>query len=402
MHVFEEMVRGKVVLVRGDVWTFDDSAQLVSPVDPRAGEPCWCHSGQAFESCHLLRQGQAPFSKAEFLANWEAAADIEMCLHPAAPTGCSPLVIRAHTVQRMGGGLKQLATSGEVYGFKLHPTFIQKNDGIVIPEKIGLKRASTFRGFCENHDAELFRPVETKPFSASSEQLLLLNFRAVARRVYGREVAFRHKKNHGDNDRGLPPNMQRILFVLQEGERLHAEDKLANIRALKVIYDHRLVERDFSDMNAFVTVFSGAPEVALAEIVGVDADFTGGTLRHPDPPAHLVVYTVGVDGGTALIFSWLGANSAAEDLCRSFAARPDEEKAAAFLRYAVEYVDNLYFAPQWWEGLTPDEQSIVISALTSRMHPFYVRHPSVLENRAFVTTSARYTGSFAVGSWSAA
>jgi hypothetical protein len=402
MHIFEEIVRGKTVRIRDSVWRFDDNATLVSPSDPLPRDPCWCYSDKLFESCHMVRHQQSPVSREAFGEGWEKAADIEMCLHPSAPDGCSPRIVHAHTVQRMGGGLRRIAVGGEVYGMKLHPYFVQKNGGRVVPEKIGLRKASTFRGFCQNHDAGLFRPVETARFTASPEQLVLLNFRAIARRVYGRQVALRHTMTMFGYDRGLLPRQQRMLFALQEGERLHAEETLGNIRNLKTLYDERILHSNFSDLNAFVLVFAGAPEVAFAEIVGIDANFTGCRLVHPAPPSHLIVYTVAVEDHWVVVFSWLGPNSAAEELCGSLAARADNEKPSIILRYAVEYVDNLFLSPRWWDSLPQSDRSDFINALTSRMHPLYVRHPAVLENRGFVATTASYAGSFAVGPWATA
>jgi hypothetical protein len=299
----------------------------------------------------------------------------------------------------MGGGLKRIAMNGEVYGFKFHPYFVQKNHGRVIPEKIGLRKASTFLGFCQTHDRETFAPAETSKFTASANQLFLLNFRAIARRVYSREISLRHTHRMFQYDRGLPSNVQRIWFVLQEGERLRAEESLANIRALKALYDARLLAEDFTGINALVSYFYGPPEVALTEIVGIDADFNGAVLTHPPPPAHMIVYTIGTDDGWALIFSWLGANEAAEAICRSFAARADHEKPSLFLRYAMEYIDNMYFAPAWWEAIPAAERAEVIEALTSRMHPLYARHPAVLAAANFVSTGAKFAGSLGVGPW---
>jgi hypothetical protein len=37
---------------------------------------------------------------------------------------------------------------------------IFKNDGVIIPREVGENHASTFMGFCDVHDDQLFAPVE--------------------------------------------------------------------------------------------------------------------------------------------------------------------------------------------------------------------------------------------------
>ena len=52
-------------------------------------------------------------------------------------------------------------------------------------ELVGINKASTFTGFCDEHDAEIFRPIETKPLNLSdSEQLFLIAYRSLTREVH--------------------------------------------------------------------------------------------------------------------------------------------------------------------------------------------------------------------------
>lgn len=370
--------QGWVIDVNGEDWYFDPLGRLMGRPDPDTYDPCWCASGEKFRFCHKNRHRQPKVTRQEYLAGWEAAADIEMCLHPAAPVGCSAKIVRAHTVQRMGGGLRVLAQNGDVYGFKGHPYFFQKNDLRVVPERIGTRIASTFRGFCADHDASLFKAVEHRKFAATSEQLALLNFRVIARRVFGRHVAARHAPTMLAYDRGLPPHVQREWFAIQHREIVKADETLKNTISLKGYYDRLVLARDFAGVNAYVAYFSGLPVFLCAELVRIDCDFIGGRLNDPPPPAHLCVYNLAVDNGWALVFSWMGVNGAAEMLAESFSVRSDADKPGAAFRYALEYTDNVYFAPEWWEGLTESERGVAISALTARMHPHYVRDRNVL------------------------
>lgn len=52
-------------------------------------------------------------------------------------------------------------------------------------EKVGRNNASTFTGLCGNHDADIFRPIDTKPLSVDDkEQLFLIAYRSVTRELH--------------------------------------------------------------------------------------------------------------------------------------------------------------------------------------------------------------------------
>jgi hypothetical protein len=393
---------GWVVEVFDEDWYFDSTGRLLNRRDPDAYDPCWCRQGKNFRFCHMRRHQEPCVTLAEFLKGWEEAADIEMCLAPAAPDGCSATVIRAHTVQRMGGGLRSIARDGEVYGLEPHPYFFRKNEMRVVPQLIGTRKASTFRGFCDLHDRQLFEPIEHHSFGATPEQLLVLNFRVIARRLFSKTIAARHAPRMFAYDRGLSPHMQREFFAVQYRDKLRVEKQLENVRSLKAQYDHQILTGELSDVQAFVLYFTGRPDFLCAELVAIHSDFLGNQLQEPPPPAHLCAYTLALDHEWAFVLSWCGANPAAEALARSLAQRSDLEKTDAVLRYSLEHIDNIFFAPKWWDGLSATQQGAVCDLLTRRMHPHYTWDNDVLLASPIVPVGGRFVRSVAVGSWAAA
>jgi hypothetical protein len=251
------------------------------------------------------------------------------------------------------------------------------------------------------HDQQLFKVAESHRFEATPEQMTLLNFRVVARRVFGRHIALRHAPRMLEYDRGLPPQVQREWFAIHNREIVEAEQSLRNVTYLKSDYDQRVMARDFNATNAYVAYFAGPPEFLCADLVDVDHDFAARSIQGLAPPAHLCAYNLAVENGWAFVFSWIGTNTAAEQLAKSFDSRLDNEKASAVLCYAVEYTDSLFFAPRWWGSLSTSEAAAVVNALTARLHPHYVRSPDVL-TRAFVPVSSVFVRSTKIGPWSAA
>ncbi len=101
------------------------------------------------------------------------------CLEPALQ--CEKKSIRAHSIQR-ATALSLIAKEGHVHELKLS---IKKDASVVELSTVGIGYASTFPGFCSEHDSEIFRPLDTKPFAiGDKEQLFLLAYRSVTRELH--------------------------------------------------------------------------------------------------------------------------------------------------------------------------------------------------------------------------
>jgi len=97
--------------------------------------------------------------------------------HPCLWPGCDSKAIRSHSQQK-NGPLQAIAEKGEVYAFKADIAHILANNGPVF-SRVAIRRASTFPGFCENHDNALFLPIEQEALKAGSkDQADLFFFRA--------------------------------------------------------------------------------------------------------------------------------------------------------------------------------------------------------------------------------
>ena len=150
-------------------------------------ERCWCGSGKKYKHCHLDREKQAPLNPWDSSREYRKAFKVQTCLAPETwRDDCSRQISRAHTVPK-SGSLRRIARDGHVYAFV--PSFenLMKNDGVVVPELIGLNRASTFTGFCSRHDDAIFRPVEKRIFSCRQEQCFLLGYRAFCQCAHYRQ-----------------------------------------------------------------------------------------------------------------------------------------------------------------------------------------------------------------------
>lgn len=339
------------------------------PPDPKHYEPCWCRSGKKFKSCHMLRHQAARASISDVVDAWRARHPPRRCLAPDAPRTCNGKIVASHVIQRRGGGLQAIARNGLVYGFKFHPMFFVKKQGRHTPELIGTGQAGTAPLFCAFHDGQLFKQAETERFLPTTRQLIQLNYRTVACRLYTNEAVLPQVQLLYGADAGFSRDEQRRHFIAVEAYREESEFYLNNIRALKAGYDEWITAPEPS-LNALVLRFTGPPEFMCASLVYAIMDFAGRPIPRVGGTSHLCFYTVADGDAVAIVFAWVGANAGAERLCRSLLSVPQETRASALIQYAVEYIDNIYFRPQWWESLGAELQELLVRRLTAHSQPF--------------------------------
>jgi len=90
---------------------------------------------------------------------------------------CGEAAIRAHSIQNRQT-ISLLENDNHVIAWQ--PRFSQAGPDVAL-RKVGRNEASTFSGFCGQHDTALFRPLDTKPLDVGDqEQLFLLAYRAIS------------------------------------------------------------------------------------------------------------------------------------------------------------------------------------------------------------------------------
>lgn len=333
----------------------------------------------------------------ELLRRWSEQPTLRRCYHPAAPEGCGK-IIRAHSVQRGSNGLAAIAEGGKVYSFGLHPSFFLRRGMRIEPDLIGIREASTFYGFCENHDSELFRPLEATAFEASPRQLLLLNFRAIARRLYANETAMERTVLDG-LDQGLPPGLQRWEFADVEDQKIAARTAFKNTTQIKKINDAAL-SNPAAEINSVVVRFSGEPELAVSTIFQLPFDFRGNLLPPMPPPAHLSFHVLPTPEGAMAAFVWVGRNDAAEQLGTALLDLAPEVVPHVITNVAIAMCDLIFYSPRWWNSLDPvSERNALVDRATDLMRP-----DREIESWDFVKDGLRvsrleFADARAVGGW---
>ncbi len=327
---------------------------------------CWCGSGKKYKHCHL-RLRSDDWRRLEVEKLIRSSYSKRYCLHPeATDSNCQGGISSAHSVSR--SVLKQLARNGHVYGIAHDDVAsIRSHKGRLVPQLIGVNKASAFTGFCNHHDNATFSPIDDCVFSGASEEVFLISYRSLCREVFDKKAAV---ASHSDSRKLLeyyPPSRIPYLANLNLEQYLAHSTGLQKLVKQKELYDGMLLARSHGELRYIAILFEGAPRVVCAGVFNPQYDFSGRfiqnitTSRWED--CALIAYSlVPAKLGFAAVFSWIKEY---DDKClpfvESYLERGAAELPSLSIVLAFQHVGNLYISPGWWEGIESDLRESLVS-----------------------------------------
>ena len=367
---------------------------LLQPVREMAvNARCWCGSGLKWKKCHRDRDKQDEIPIGKLTADQRAEYIRGRCLHPNAGPGSCGSIIRAHTVQRRGG-IAAIAENGHVISGKRGFEDIFKNEGAIIPREIGVNHASTFMGFCDTHDDQLFAPVEKSPVKLDKEAAFLLSFRAICYESFQKDVAYRNIDIQRQIDKGkdfeIQCFVQQYLHVLREGMKRALRD----LDEWKKAYDDAYRSGDYGKFSFYAVLFSDPLPLVACGAFHPEFDFGGNPLqiitRGENGFEHICFNLTVVGGKSVAVFGRTGnIGGPAEQFINSFRGLPKNVMANATFHLACEYLENTYFRPSWWNGQTQEARDHLISRFRSGVGtPGTERRADCLSNLQFLFATA--------------
>lgn len=330
------------------------------PTDPYS--LCWCGSGKKWKFCHKLRESQTKIPGWEIDKRRAEFFQSGTCLHPAASelTCSSPEAIRSHTVQR-GGALRFVAENGHVYSAKKGFRNISKNEGQVDMELEGTKAASTFPGYCNQHDTALFRPAELSDAALDETSGFLLSLRAISYELVAKQGQLKAVGIYQEvMDAGVDFETQVFIQNYLAVHRSGVERGFDNISKAKSQYDDAYLNSNLNDFCLYgITFDEPLPFVAAGAFIP-EHDFLGGTINHlliADYKSIIAINVTQLGGRTCAVFGWFDSpDSTPSRFVDSFRKLSPDTKPSALLLMCLEYMENVYFTPSWWDGLRLEER----------------------------------------------
>lgn len=194
---------------------------------------------------------------------------------------------------------------------------------------------------------------------------MLFAYRAACYEAYSKRAQRAVAPLFANIDDGKPVEEQEQWQHVARTYMINAEHGEAGTRERKMAYDRRVRENDLDGFHYRWTCFDGLLPVVCCGTFLADNDLTGARLQrlgHGLGPYEQVAFNItSFEGKSVLVFGWTGvANGPAERFVASFEALPDARKAAVAVRLPLEYLENSFIEPHWWESLTAFDQDNLV------------------------------------------
>ena len=288
---------------------------------------------------------------------WNKAIRKRVCMHPESPANCSGAYGRAHSVQK--SQLKKIAKDSKVSKIGLHPI-----TGIPRVENVGINKASTFYGFCNYHDDKLFAPIEKKSLSLNRENALLLTFRGMSIHMYYKRrrketELFGNLQNHVLHpdirayDKHIRLGLDRLLRFAEPTYTRIGKDILVN---------------KFVNAYYVALIFDCVPDILCSEASIINFGFDGRLLREKPQPYDFLTLSLlpyQVNKGIAF-FAWHGKCKTNQNFLKTLLSLGKQELPDAVVRFAFSQLNNFFFAPSWWNELSPVKKNSLMNKAVDR------------------------------------
>lgn len=375
-------------------------------IEPGRNDSCWCGSGKKYKYCHLHRHKdkEKPLGQ-EIQKLRKNFTRRKTCLHPnASDVNCGKQIIHAHTIQR--NRELRLISNANNHVLSFQP--ITKNGTFEFEVRpVGYNQASTFSGFCNRHDDQIFEYLEKNNFIGDPKQCFLAGYRAVSYGLYQQQALVDSMYILRDGiDVGLSPELQQQAQLSVVARNTSVRKGLTALERTKKLYDLVLLSEAYEKMNHCIIYFRGEMAIASTGVLTPDIDLNNDLLnnevRDNDRIREMIIYGLNTDieygieknaearqlfslpennieclafsilateEGSAAVFSWPVEHTTCSQFVSSVINKPIEDIPNIVVQFAFNYIENTFFAEKWWTILT-DSCKNKITQLASNGDPY--------------------------------
>lgn len=340
-------------------------------------EACWCGSGKKYKKCHLGRDKDTPLSRGEAQDILGLFTRSSRCSVPDdMKHECQSRIVKAHTLSK-GNSLKEIAHNGHVLGFKHGLGNLEKNNGHISLERIGINQASTFTGFCSYHDKKLFSCVEDELFQENKIQCTMLAYRPLMREFYVKEANVKVMESAKIFDKGLPFSAQlawaQIANENIQGSKLSVRD----LTYIKEQVEYSINNKEYSALNHLILRLHKIPSIMACAIHAPITDIFGSDVQDIGSdekirPAYIITNLLALDGKGYMIFSWLPEDfHIINKFISAIKQCGIDILGDKLTNYVFTFMENVFVSEEWWE-LNKESQDYINQLMMQgiRMHMY--------------------------------
>ena len=272
--------------------------------------------------------------------------------------------ISSHSVSV--SALKTIAHDGHVYTFQ-SPTYDELNNIYATckyhPKLLGIKKASTYFGFCNIHDDSIFSEIEKIDIYPTNQQVFLFHFRAYSRTLYQNingDIALREIYNTK-----IPFGQESIdarlkiasYFKPQEAAFLDLSNNYERMKLCLEAKKNPMLSSIFIRINCI-------PDVMCSAILSPVYDFEGNFLlplliENELDFCQTMSITISKDSmGGFILLSWNDDDILTGSFIKTFIKSGfDFNRLIAIIFGNTE---NFFFDERWWHSLDDERRNLLM------------------------------------------
>jgi len=284
------------------------------------------------------------------------------CLDPTLT--CEQEAIKAHSVQN-ATALSFIEEDNHICELKMR---IADGQSVCEFQKVGRNVASTFTGLCGEHDAEIFRPIDTKPLDTSDpEQLFLLAYRSVTRELHATmEGAMRIQSAYNRQvERGEVPGDEPSEIGIEATQHLLKAYGAWNYRHKH--FDQALLQRRFDAIKHSVFVIKDEPPIlAASSFFSVDHKPWG------KPFAAIALNIVPTSSSeTVVVFSYAAPHSGkARRHVAPIMLRKGRERKFELSCLLIDRAENFFLSPSTVKHWSDEKRQLIETTFYSTVQDY--------------------------------
>lgn len=260
---------------------------------------------------------------------------------------CKGKPIRAHSVQN-ASILDSIQENGHVYVPRIQLTF---DDAKIAFNLVGRNLATTFHGLCNEHDTEIFRPIETNALDINSEEhLFLLAYRAVLKETHStaKSAIDTQASYIAGVDEGLFPES-----ICAPGMLAAEHMRLAYmVHMQKVRFDYVYTRNNYSDLKHYIFDLKSKPSLAANSFLS-----TGRFCLETDSLAFATLNILPLADTTYMIISCLNDHDSAlrQSFLKFFRSGNLQENVSYLV---LKRCENFALRPSTFDNFSEEKKAI--------------------------------------------
>jgi hypothetical protein len=330
------------------------------------GDCCWCGSLKKYKLCHFKRMKNPPFEYNEILKVLKQGRKrTQSCML----AGCNSKTIKSHSIP--SSWLCKISdSSNHLYNFQrdifrnledLNNGSSVDNNGFSV-ENISIHKGSTFQGFCEKHDNDLFDKIEKeKGWKINEENMFYIFYRCLCYELNAKRTVKPISLQIRDIACNGKDPYEQVYIYNTLSEHIEGVTKaIEDLESLKAFCEGCIDAADYSKIQYTYIPLEILPSFMASGLHQPLQTFMGTTLQNMmEDELFNIACTVGVNGEKGFV-SFVNIDSSDnrakifhQDLlnCKKLGKR--------LVAYNLESTENLFWSIKNWEQLAAEKQNIL-------------------------------------------